>query len=280
VTRNTRSAKAEGTSNREVPRGIRDLGAPAVPLAADGSPPRLLVSVRSAVEAQDALAGGCDVLDVKEPANGSLGMADVDVVREILSAAPNVPVSAALGECRDWPGDNETSTVPPGVEFVKLGTAGLGDDPEWVERWTAVRRRFEQSAGRPLNWVAVSYADWMRCSAPSPDEIVAAAAETGCRGVLFDTFHKDGRTTAEQLSADRLRRLIAGVRERGLFSAVAGVYSVADVLAVRGLAPDVVAVRTLACADGRRNGTVCRRSVRRLCDLLIRGEIPRDAVSA
>lgn len=247
--------------------------------------PQLLVSVRSAAEAFDALAGGCDVLDVKEPARGSLGMADVAVVREILAAAPDaaVPVSAALGECRDWFDGDDPPAVPPGVEFVKLGTAGLRDDPDgrdWVDRWTATRRQFEQTAGRPLNWVAVSYTDWARCSAPPPEEIVAAAGRTDCRGVLFDTFHKDGRTTAEQLSVDRLRRLIAGVRERGLFSAVAGVYSFADVLAMRDLAPDVVAVRTLACAEGRRTGPICRRSVRRLCDVLIGGDVPRDAVSA
>ena len=34
---------------------------------------RLLVSVRSAEEAEIALAGGADVIDVKEPRRGALG---------------------------------------------------------------------------------------------------------------------------------------------------------------------------------------------------------------
>ena len=37
---------------------------------------RLLVSVRSAAEAEIALHGGADLIDVKEPTRGSLGRAD------------------------------------------------------------------------------------------------------------------------------------------------------------------------------------------------------------
>jgi len=36
--------------------------------------PGLLVSVRSADEVDDALAGGADLIDVKEPSRGALGM--------------------------------------------------------------------------------------------------------------------------------------------------------------------------------------------------------------
>ncbi len=37
---------------------------------------RLLVSVRSAAEAEIALSAGADLIDVKEPSRGSLGAAD------------------------------------------------------------------------------------------------------------------------------------------------------------------------------------------------------------
>ena len=42
----------------------------------DRDRPGLLVSVRSADEAIAALAGGADVIDVKEPNRGALGAAD------------------------------------------------------------------------------------------------------------------------------------------------------------------------------------------------------------
>ena len=37
---------------------------------------RLLVSVRNASEARAAINGGADVIDIKEPDHGPLGMAD------------------------------------------------------------------------------------------------------------------------------------------------------------------------------------------------------------
>ena len=43
-------------------------------------PVGLLVSVRSVEEAKDALAAGADLIDVKDPAKGALGMAEAEIV--------------------------------------------------------------------------------------------------------------------------------------------------------------------------------------------------------
>ncbi|MDP7303223.1 MAG: (5-formylfuran-3-yl)methyl phosphate synthase, partial [Pirellulaceae bacterium] len=62
----------------------------------------LLVSVRDANEAQQALAGGADVIDVKEPARGALGAADPEVWHHVRRAIPlDVRLSVALGELTD-----------------------------------------------------------------------------------------------------------------------------------------------------------------------------------
>ena len=62
---------------------------------------RLLISVRNAFEAENALAGGADLIDIKEPANGSLGPADVSKGHEIASVVRGRrPLSAAWGAVR------------------------------------------------------------------------------------------------------------------------------------------------------------------------------------
>ncbi|MBV9124193.1 MAG: hypothetical protein JO112_12620, partial [Planctomycetes bacterium] len=62
----------------------------------------LLVSVRSAVEAEAALAGGATLIDVKEPAHGSLGRALDAILEEVVACVGGqCPVSAALGELRE-----------------------------------------------------------------------------------------------------------------------------------------------------------------------------------
>ena len=48
----------------------------------------LLVSVRDAKEAQQAVSGGADVIDVKEPAHGALGAADPTVWSQVRRAIP------------------------------------------------------------------------------------------------------------------------------------------------------------------------------------------------
>ena len=62
-------------------------------------PVRLLVSVRTAAEAQSALAGGADIIDIKEPNRGPMGQADAAIIQAITATVGSqAPVSAALGD--------------------------------------------------------------------------------------------------------------------------------------------------------------------------------------
>ena len=87
---------------------------------------RLLVSVRSAEEARAALAGGADLIDIKEPAHGALGAADRAAMIAIVAAvAGHVPVSAALGELAN-PAQLDASLAGQ-IAFAKFGLAGCGE---------------------------------------------------------------------------------------------------------------------------------------------------------
>lgn len=60
---------------------------------------RLLVSVVSAEEARAALAGGADIIDVKDPRAGALGAPSPRVLAEVVDAVGDAaPVSVALGD--------------------------------------------------------------------------------------------------------------------------------------------------------------------------------------
>src|SRR5262245_62338339 len=111
---------------------------------------RLLVSVRSVSEADIALAGGADVIDIKEPMHGSLGRASNQVINAIQKRiAGRRPLSAALGELLDEP-------VPPDdfSGLVKAGLAGCAHSHDWRDRLALLRRNLIQ----PL--VVVAYSDW------------------------------------------------------------------------------------------------------------------------
>jgi hypothetical protein len=234
---------------------------------------KLLVSVRNVGEARAAIAGGADVVDVKEPSRGSLGMADSEtigaIVRSVSAATVgNTPVSAALGEAHEWLNAEELPELPAGLTYCKLGLSGLARDSNWTAAWLAVRDRFEQHSfqERPENsfgWIAVAYVDWSQAAGPPPEEVVEAAAGTGCAGVLLDTYHKDGRSLLDWISVDDLSRLSKRIRAGGMVCAVAGGLRREMVGTLTPVAADILAVRTAACEDGRRTGKVTESAVLR-----------------
>lgn len=229
-------------------------------------PPQLLVSVRNAREAVAAIAGGCDIVDVKEPNRGSLGMADVadiaNVVSTVRQARPQAVISAALGETVDWH-DCDVPALPDGIDYVKLGLAQLGHDSNWARTYQDVRCSFEESCGRKLAWIAVAYADWQQAQSPPPHEVIAAARDAGCYGVLFDTFTKTGRGLLQWLSVNELRELIHQIHGTGQIVALAGQITTADLPEIDTIGSDIVAVRSAACTAGRRTNTVTAAAVRR-----------------
>ena len=246
-------------------------------------PPKLLVSVRNAAEARTALQAGCDVLDVKEPARGALGMADIAAIAEIVAQsrefASPVPVSVALGDAVEWTPDRPLPKLPGGIAFLKVGTAGSDRCAAWEASFGALLRRFETESncsigdaaiasslpvagGFAPSWIAVAYADWQTARGPAPDDVIAAASECGCTGVLIDTFSKGRLRLFDWLDSSRLASLAEQARSLRLTFAVAGRLQIGDLLQVLAVGPDIVGIRSAACRDGIRSGAIDAAAVR------------------
>ena len=232
--------------------------------------PKLLVSVRNVGEARAALSGGCDILDIKEPTRGSLGMADTPTIAAVLSAVSAlsnnqspVPVSAALGEVHHWTADQRLPRVPTGLRFVKLGPADLNAS-DWTEHWRAVRARFDAlwKGRRAPHWIAVIYADWKSARAPRPAQIIEAAGRFECAGVLFDTHGKGRGTLLDFVPPDELADLVGRIQTAGMLAAVAGRIRIESLPALVAARPDVLAIRTAGCRDDNRNGPLCENRIR------------------
>lgn len=233
------------------------------PLPTD--PPRLLVSVRSASEAADALAGGCDILDLKEPSRGSLGRVDRDVIEATIvlrdRLAPTVPVSAALGELNEWA--DLSCELPAGLNYVKVGLAGMRSHADWRQAWLTLHANLTKGPAA-VEWILVAYADADRADAPEPEAVLAAAGSLPCRGVLIDTWDKHDGRLWNRLEEEQLRDYARQCHERGRWLAVAGRLAREEIPRVLGTGADIIAVRSAACSDQDRTGTIDRAAVRRL----------------
>jgi hypothetical protein len=229
----------------------------------------LLVSVRDAAEAREALAGGATIVDVKEPARGPLGAAACDVTARIAAAVGRrTPWTLAAGELRDGVvaihehvrrtiallGDG---AVPPAA--VKAGLAGTG-----AGDWRSLFGAFVAGLPAGVEPVAVAYADWEQAGSPAPLEVIAAAPTAGVGVLLLDTFDKaGGPVVGDAEAAARVADWIGRARQAGMRAVLAGNLTAETLPAAVACGPDVIAVRSAACVGGR-SGTVSGKLVRRL----------------
>jgi (5-formylfuran-3-yl)methyl phosphate synthase len=229
---------------------------------------RLLVSVADAAEASAAAAAGADIVDVKNPAEGSLGAPSPAVIASVRAAVPPVlPVSAAIGDMPNLPGTAALAALGAahsGAKFVKVGLWGVSTEEDAVALLRAVR---DAVAGVPdAVVVAGAYADARRTEhAPlAPELLPRVARAAGVEACLLDTAVKDGRGLLEWLSPGALASLVADAHAAGLQVALAGALGAEDLPAIRASGADIAGVRSAACGDGRRSGPLEAARVRAL----------------
>lgn len=224
---------------------------------------QLLVSVRSALEAEAARRGGAALIDVKEPAHGSLGRASDEVIADVLRViAGRRPVSAALGELVEG---EEAPPPSTRLAYAKWGLAGT--ESSWRRMLCdAIRRMANQQPSCRV--VAVAYADWKRSAAPHPEEVCAFAIEKRMGAFLLDTWNKDGSTLLHWLPLTEIVRLRDHCRAAGIPMALAGSLGAAEIGTLLPLQPDWFAVRGAVCRGRQRDAMIDERQVRQLTMLL------------
>ena len=237
---------------------------------------RLLVSVVSAEEVEAALAGGADIVDLKNPAEGSLGAPVPALVRAVRSrVASPVEVSVALGDAPHLPGTMALAAAGAaacGADYLKIGLFGSARPEQALELLAAVRRAAADVNPR-ARLMAAAYADASRVGALPPGELPSIARHAGFHGVMLDTAVKDGVSTFTAMGEDGVADFLATARALGLVTAMAGALGPADLERARRLGADIVGVRGSAC-EGGRNGTVSVARVRALRASLSAGVSP------
>jgi (5-formylfuran-3-yl)methyl phosphate synthase len=213
--------------------------------------PRLLVSVVSAEEARRAVAGGADIVDIKDPGEGALGAPSPGVLSEVVRAVAGVvPVSVALGDLPDLPHTAALAArgaALSGAAYVKVGLRGARE----LDRAVAMMRAVSDAVGDRAAVIAAAYADAGTLDPPalSPAWLPALVERTGIAGALVDTFVKDGRGLYAWLSEAELTNLIVGTRRVGGSFAIAGQLRLGELGRIDA---DLVGVRSAVCQGGDR----------------------------
>ncbi len=213
---------------------------------------KLLISVRNTEETATALAGGAEIIDIKEPAQGPLGRADHATIEQIIQHVDGcVPVSAAMGELAEQTGPAPSKNLT----WTKLGLSHAPTD--WRDQ---LAKRFVD----PAKAVAVAYADGELVGAPSPAEVLAWAIDFGTAAILLDTAVKNGSCLWDHVTLPTLQTLITQAHQANLLVALAGSLRIEHVNQIALLNADILAVRGAVCGQADRRGTIDLARVKKM----------------
>jgi (5-formylfuran-3-yl)methyl phosphate synthase len=231
---------------------------------------RLMISVVSAMEAREAIAGGAEILDVKNPAEGSLGAQSPSVIREIKDlASGRSEVSAAIGDMPNLPGTAALAALGAatcGADFIKVGLRGPRSEDEAITLLREVRRAVQSFR---ISVIAALYADYQRAGSLHPNCLPTIAAQAGLQGCMLDTAIKDGKTLFDFLDNETLFLLGVQSHAGGLSFGLAGSLREKDLPLAKELGADIVGMRTAACRNNQRNGPLEAARVLQLHRILV-----------
>jgi uncharacterized protein (UPF0264 family) len=237
---------------------------------------KLLISPVDEKEAVEVIAGGADIIDVKNPKEGALGANFPWVIKRIREITPkNVEVSCTLGDVPNLPGAISLAALgaaTTGVDYVKAGLYGLKTKEDAVYLMKNVSRAVRDCSSS-IKVVATGYADAERIGSVNPMLIPDIARKAEADIAMIDTAVKDGRNLFTFLPINSLRSFVNAAHHQGLKAALAGSLRKEDLPTAYALGADVVGLRGAACTHGDRvDGRITRVTVKELVEVVRRME--------
>jgi (5-formylfuran-3-yl)methyl phosphate synthase len=228
---------------------------------------KIMISVLNADEAHEALLAGAEILDVKNPDEGSLGAQFPRILQQVKEiASGKVTISAAIGDLPNLPGTAALAALGAavcGANYVKAGLYGARSETDAVAMLREINAAVEKYGTLVI---AGGYVDFIRAGTMNPECLPRVAAAAGIKGCLLDTALKDGSTLLDFIDLRALRRLAEQTHAAGLMFGLAGALREQDLSLVRDLGADVAGFRTAVCRGNRRDGPLDPVLVRQLLE--------------
>ncbi len=219
-------------------------------------------------EASAAIAGGADIIDVKNPQEGALGANFPWVIKRIREITPiTIKVSCTLGEVPNLPGSISLAALGAaslGVDYIKVGLHGFKTSQEAICLLQNVNRAAKECNSN-IKVVAAGYADAERVGALNPLLIPEIASKAQVDVAMLDTAVKDGKNLFNFLTIAQLEKFVNSTHKFGLEAALAGSLRKEDLPVIYGLGADIAGSRGAACTNNDRvKGQITEKQVREL----------------
>ncbi len=233
---------------------------------------KLLVSVVDEEEALEALEGGADIIDVKNPREGSLGANFPWIIKQIEKIVrTKAEVSATLGDLPNIPGTASlaaSGAASLGLSYIKVGLLGTKTAEEAIYMMRCVQRSVKETSPS-TKIIASGYADYNQIDSFDPIRLPDVAHGSLAEGVLIDIKNKGEKNLFDLIRFDQLRVLVNECHRLGLMVAFAGSLGKKDISKAWKLGADIIGMRGSVC-DGvdRIHGRVKKELVSEVAEII------------
>lgn len=210
---------------------------------------QLLISVKNVEETAIALAGGADIIDLKNPDEGALGALSIAEIQAILTFIDGrKEVSATIGDVpmqADLIVRKVAQLQKLPLNFIKIGFFATGNYQVCLD---AIQKLESQSTSiKNQQMIAVLFAEL-----DYPDDLLEKIKQAGFSGVMLDTMHKNGKTYQDYYPTPVLSDLLKQVTANQLFFGIAGSLQLSHVKSAKKLMPYFMGFRGGVCAENKR----------------------------
>ena len=213
----------------------------------------------------ESIRGGANIVDVKNPKEGSLGANFPRIIKQVKEVVPeSVEVSATLGDLPNLPGTASLAALGAavsGADYVKAGLLGVKTSEEATTLMNEVCKAVKEYDGG-LKIIAAGYADFRTVGCVDPLELPEVAHRVEADGVLVDIKVKNGKSNLFNFLTDQeLKEFVEKAHDNNLIVALAGSLDKQHIPRVHDLAADIIGVRGAVCTNKDRLGEVQREKV-------------------
>ena len=220
---------------------------------------KMLASVTGLAEAEIAIAGGADIVDLKDPKAGALGAVETETIRQVVTSVAGRCATSAV--CGDLPMVPEAirakveEIAATGVDYVKIGFFAAPNAVACIEALAPVASR--------TKLIAVLFAD------QSPDfGLLPVLARHGFHGVMVDTADKSKGRLLDHLPPERIPDFIDAARASGLMTGLSGSLEAPDIPRLLPFAPDFLGFRGALCGRSQRTASIDAQAVAQIRSLI------------
>lgn len=213
---------------------------------------RLLVSIVNIEELRRIIDVGCDIVDIKNPSEGSLGANHPNIIKEVIRIINGrYEVSGTIGDLPYLPGTASLAALGMaglGVDYVKAGLYGASDYGEALKmlKWMVEAVKNGSSKTRVI---ACAYADYKLINSINPEMLPEIAYKAGADGVLIDLKNKSDKKVFSYINDDTIRRIARKCHNNSLTIALSGSLDIGDVDRLVELGIDIMGVRRGVCSE-------------------------------